>query len=69
MNTFLGRWAGSLLLALVLAGCSKQPPSEPLRNAADDTLPEHAVKHTNPRYRCPMHPDIVPTSQAYPIAA
>ncbi|MBP7609623.1 MAG: efflux RND transporter periplasmic adaptor subunit [Steroidobacteraceae bacterium] len=59
MNTFLRRLAGILLLALVLAGCSKQPPSEPLRNAADDTLPEHAVKHTNPRYRCPMHPDIV----------
>ncbi len=59
MNTFLRRLADILLLAVVLAGCSKQPPSEPLRNAADDTLPEHAVKHTNPRYRCPMHPDIV----------
>ncbi len=34
-------------------------PSEPLRNAADDTLPEHALKHMNPQYRCPMHPDIL----------
>ncbi len=59
MNAFLGRMAGILLLALVLAGCSKQQPSEPLRNAADDTLPEHALKHVIAQYRCPMHPDIV----------
>jgi Cu(I)/Ag(I) efflux system membrane fusion protein len=59
MNVSTSRLAGTLLLALVLAGCSKQQPSEPLRNAVDDTLPEHALKHTNPKYRCPMHPDIV----------
>lgn len=59
MNVFLGRMAGILLLALVLAGCSKEQPSEPLRNAADDTLPEHALKHAIAQYRCPMHPDIV----------
>ena len=59
MNLSLGRLAGILLLAFVLAGCSKQQPSEPLRTAADDTLAEHALKHTNPRYRCPMHPDIL----------
>lgn len=46
------------LLALAVAACSKQP-SEPLRNAADDTVAEHALKHTNPKYRCPMHPDII----------
>ena len=59
MNLPLGRLAGTLLLAFVLAGCSKQQPSEPLSTAADDKLAEHALKHTNPRYRCPMHPDIV----------
>ena len=59
MNNSLGCLVGILLLAFVLAGCSKQPPSEPLRNAADDTLPEHALKHANPTYRCPMHPDVV----------
>ena len=59
MNLSLGRLAGILLLAFVLVGCSKQQPSEPLRTAADDTLAEHALKHTNPRYRCPMHPDII----------
>mgnify|MGYP003557560788 FL=1 len=59
MNTFLGRLAGILLLAFALVACSKQTPSEPLRTAADDTLVEHALKHTSPKYRCPMHPDIV----------
>ena len=59
MNTFLGRLAGILLLAFALVACSKQTPSEPLRSAADDTLVEHALKHTSPKYRCPMHPDIV----------
>jgi len=59
MNHSLGRLAGILLLAFVLAACSKQTPSEPLRTAADDTLAEHALKHTSPKYRCPMHPDIV----------
>jgi Cu(I)/Ag(I) efflux system membrane fusion protein len=59
MNVSLGRLAGILLLALFLASCSQQQPSEPLRNAADDALPEHALKHANPKYRCPMHPDIV----------
>jgi hypothetical protein len=52
------RTAGLLLLALVLTACSKQP-SEPIRSAADDTVAEHAIKHTDPKYRCPMHPDVV----------
>ena len=47
-----------MLLALAVAACSKQP-SEPLRTAADDTVAEHAIKHTQPKYRCPMHPDVV----------
>ena len=59
MNLPLGRLAGTLLLAFVIAGCSKQQPSEPVSTAADDKLTEHALKHANPRYRCPMHPDIV----------
>jgi membrane fusion protein, copper/silver efflux system len=59
MNVSLGRLAGLLLLSLVLAACSKQQPSESVRAAADDTAAEHALKHTNPKYRCPMHPDVV----------
>ena len=52
------RLAGIALLALAVAACSKQP-SEPLRTATDDTVAEHAIKHTNPKYRCPMHPEVV----------
>ena len=60
MNVSLGRrLAGILLLALVLGACSKEQPSESVRSAADDTAAEHALKHTNPKYRCPMHPQIV----------
>jgi membrane fusion protein, copper/silver efflux system len=47
------------LLALAVAACSGEQPSESLRTAADDTPAEHALKHTNPKYRCPMHPQIV----------
>jgi membrane fusion protein, copper/silver efflux system len=48
-----------LLLALTLAACGRPESSEPARAAADDTAAEHALKHTNPKYRCPMHPQIV----------
>ena len=44
---------------LALAGCSRERSSEPLAEAADDTVTEHALKHTDPQYRCPMHPDVV----------
>jgi len=59
MNTSLVRIAGVLLLAITLGACSRQSPSETQRTAADDTLAEHALKHTNPRYRCPMHPQVI----------
>jgi Cu(I)/Ag(I) efflux system membrane fusion protein len=52
-----------LLLALVVAGCSQEPTpqsaSEPVAAAADDSAAEHAAKHADPLYRCPMHPDVV----------
>jgi len=52
-----------LLLALGVAGCAReQPPaavSEPVAAAADDSAAEHAAKHADPLYRCPMHPDVV----------
>jgi Cu(I)/Ag(I) efflux system membrane fusion protein len=48
------------LLTLSLAGCSNEPaPSEPLADAADDSPLEHAIKHLDPKYVCPMHPQIV----------
>jgi membrane fusion protein, copper/silver efflux system len=58
MTSTRPRTAAILALALVLAACSKQP-SEPARTAANDTAAEPALKHTNPKYRCPMHPDVV----------
>jgi Cu(I)/Ag(I) efflux system membrane fusion protein len=51
------------LLALLAVGCARSPDvppaSEPAGAAANDTAAEHAVKHVNPKYRCPMHPDVV----------
>ena len=58
-------WGAALLilLALSVSGCERekaaQPASEPASAAANDSAAEHALKHTNPKYRCPMHPDIV----------
>ena len=44
---------------LALAGCEdRQHASEPYRSAADDTPLEHAAKHLDALYRCPMHPQI-----------
>ncbi|MGI9247124.1 MAG: efflux RND transporter periplasmic adaptor subunit [Steroidobacteraceae bacterium] len=55
----LSRFAGILLLALLVGACSKTGPSETTRSAIDDTPAEHALKHTDPQYRCPMHPQVV----------
>jgi Cu(I)/Ag(I) efflux system membrane fusion protein len=59
MSHSLGRLAATFVLALSLAACSNEQPSESIRSAADDTAAEHALKHTDPKYRCPMHPQIV----------
>ena len=50
---------GGALLGLLLAGCGRHPASEPLASAADDTAAEHALKHTQASYHCPMHPEVV----------
>jgi Cu(I)/Ag(I) efflux system membrane fusion protein len=34
-------------------------PSEPVSAAMDDSAMEHAAKHLDPKYVCPMHPQIV----------
>ena len=51
------------LVALAVAGCAKEAEvpqaSEPASAAADDSAAEHALKHADPLYRCPMHPDVV----------
>jgi Cu(I)/Ag(I) efflux system membrane fusion protein len=62
-----------LLLSALLAACgesgdaptgpatdpSSVPPSESLGDALDDTALEHARKHSDPKYVCPMHPQII----------
>jgi len=57
--------AGHLLAACLLlflsTACSDETPtpSEPLAAAMDDSALEHAAKHLDPKYVCPMHPQIV----------
>jgi len=47
--------------ALSLGGCpgTAPEPSETLAEAGSDSALEHAAKHLDPRYVCPMHPQIV----------
>jgi Cu(I)/Ag(I) efflux system membrane fusion protein len=59
MNVSLVRIVAILFLGSLLIACSKEQPSESLASAAKDTPAEHALKHTNPKYRCPMHPQII----------
>lgn len=49
-------------LLMVLASCFDQDTpvvSESMVAAADDTVDEHIAKHLDPKYVCPMHPQIV----------
>ncbi len=48
-------------LLLLLGGCIEPPPqhSESIGDALDDTALEHAAKHMDTKYVCPMHPQIV----------
>ncbi len=50
-----------MLLAALLVACSEPPagPSESMAEASKDTALEHAQKHLDPKYVCPMHPQIV----------
>jgi Cu(I)/Ag(I) efflux system membrane fusion protein len=45
------------MAVIVMSGCAKEPPAAP--DAAGEAAAEHALKHTDPLYRCPMHPDVV----------
>jgi Cu(I)/Ag(I) efflux system membrane fusion protein len=64
VSTYIRYWPqfGLLLLSLsLLGGCIEPPPqhSESLGDALDDTALEHAAKHMDTKYVCPMHPQIV----------
>jgi len=48
--------------AVVLAGCSDQSSDKDMSSksgAKKETALEHAEKHTDPTYVCPMHPNII----------
>lgn len=62
-NTNFAPCARLLLLAalvLLLTACDpREQATESLAEAADDSPLEHAAKHVDPKYVCPMHPQIV----------
>lgn len=45
----------------LISGCESETPSpsETLATVLDDSATEHAAKHLDPKYVCPMHPQIV----------
>jgi Cu(I)/Ag(I) efflux system membrane fusion protein len=47
------------LLAMSLPGCSRNAPSGAADVAAIGNAVEHAARHADPKYRCPMHPDVI----------
>lgn len=51
-----------IIASCLLPACSDS--SLELSNPANKTAVEHAVAHVNPKYVCPMHPDIVRESEA-----
>ena len=48
-----------LALATLVAACGRSPAPAATDAAVGETAAEHALKHADPLYRCPMHPDVV----------
>ncbi len=48
-----------LLSAALLAACTDDMPVSGKQGMTKETAVEHAVKHLDPKYVCPMHPNIV----------
>jgi len=44
---------------ILFAGCAREQPAAPATAASGESAAEHALKHTDPPYRCPMHPNVV----------
>lgn len=62
LKRFLGAWALGLWLlgpVLLCSGCGKSPVTEQTADSQGETALEHARKHLNPTYVCPMHPQII----------
>jgi Cu(I)/Ag(I) efflux system membrane fusion protein len=53
--------AALLLIALTMlvSACGRAPEPDVAAVATQEAAAEHAVKHADPLYRCPMHPDVV----------
>jgi len=47
------------IIALSLVGCDSDMPSSAGKGMEKETAVEHALKHADPTYVCPMHPTIV----------
>jgi len=54
------RWLALFAMtAILLTGCGRGQPASPAAMPAGESPAEHALKHADPLYRCPMHPDVV----------
>lgn len=49
----------ALCLPLLLVACDRQPPVATTSASAEETALQHAAKHLDSRYVCPMHPKII----------
>ncbi len=47
------------MTAILLTACGGEQPAGPAATATGESPAEHALKHADPLYRCPMHPDVV----------
>jgi Cu(I)/Ag(I) efflux system membrane fusion protein len=54
------------IMAATITACSDSDhmqPTETMAQASDDSAAEHIEKHLNPKYVCPMHPQIIKDEQ------
>jgi Cu(I)/Ag(I) efflux system membrane fusion protein len=49
----------TVMVAVLLSGCGEPTPSESIDGVMDDTAVEHALKHADSKYVCPMHSQII----------
>jgi Cu(I)/Ag(I) efflux system membrane fusion protein len=47
------------IAVILIAGCAREQPAAPATAASGESAAGHTLKHTDPLYRCPMHPDVV----------
>ena len=62
LNWYALLWTAVLGLLLLLTGCGGEP-ADTAESTSDNSALEHASKHLDPSYVCPMHPQIVRDDQ------